>query len=185
MKYSPSTGCFYPPDIAYGALPSDAVEATDALFADWLAAEPGSTITVAAGALTIVAPAAPSFAQVKGCLIAIATAKREAIAGNGITVDVGTRDAPVSCMVDTSAAGLANLNGLAIAAQTNADATFTWVQSSGNITLTAAQILALQTATASFITSVWVAFGVVSAAIEAGTITSQDAVEAVAWPANS
>ena len=86
MKFSPSTGVFYPADIAYPELPEDLVETTDAVFAVWCEAEPGSTIAGQAdGSLSIVPPSAPTLAQVKADQIVILNAAYQ----QAIAVPVG------------------------------------------------------------------------------------------------
>ena len=176
-KYSPSSGSFYPDDIAYSSIPSDAIETTDAVFNEWCAAAVGSTISVSGQTITINPPPTPSSAQIKAALISYAASKRETVSQGGITV--------TGCEIDTSTAGQSNLNSLAITAQGNPTQSFTWVQSSGNQTLTSTQIISLQSAMTSFITSAWVAYSAVVSSIKGGSITTNAQIDAYAWPTNS
>ncbi len=67
MKFAASTGCFYPDDIAYpdGTIPADAVETSRGVFLEFCSATPGSTVSVADGAILINPPAPLSLDQVK------------------------------------------------------------------------------------------------------------------------
>lgn len=82
MKYAPSTGCFYPDDIAYpdGAIPTDAVETTRDLFLDFCSATPGSTASVVDGEIQIRPPAPPTLDQIKANKIGALNAEYQAAA---------------------------------------------------------------------------------------------------------
>lgn len=70
MKYAPSTGCFYPDDIAYATIPPDAIDVTQDDFDATMAAQPGAVRTVVDGKLVISAPPPPSLTDVKAAKIA-------------------------------------------------------------------------------------------------------------------
>ena len=61
MKYSKSTGNFYPDDIVYSSLPSDLIDVTDAEYAAAMARELGATLDVVKGRLKIIPPTAPTM----------------------------------------------------------------------------------------------------------------------------
>lgn len=124
-------------------------------------------------------PPAPSKAQ----LVAYADAKRQSIAAGGITVNVGTAANPIECLVSTDAAGIADLQLLL--AQASATGQTTWYQSNGNLTVTTAQIQAIQSAVATFVASVYRAYSAVAAEISAATITTTAQIDAASWPSNS
>ena len=72
--YSPSTGCFYPRDIAYAEIPADAIEATDDQFAAAMARGPDDTLVVVDGAVTVIPYTGPTLDQAKATQIAVLNA---------------------------------------------------------------------------------------------------------------
>jgi hypothetical protein len=121
-------------------------------------------------------------------LIAYATSKQQKIAVGGISVSVGTAQAPINVEASTDPASLVLLQGAFTMAQANANATFNWVASSGPITLTAAQITTIFAAVTAFLQSTFTTLAAVIAAINAGTITTTvqvDSFTSPAWPTNS
>jgi hypothetical protein len=54
MKYSKTTGCFYPEEIQYSALPTDLIEVTKAEHREALSRGPSETLDVVDGKLVIV-----------------------------------------------------------------------------------------------------------------------------------
>lgn len=113
MQYSPSTGCFYPDDIAYpeGVIPEDAVAVSRDAFHARCTAVPGSTISVDGTDLVIAPPAPPTLAQIKATKVgelnsvyqAAATAPLNFNTAGGASIHV-TRDAAHKAMVDTAIA---------------------------------------------------------------------------------
>ena len=72
MKYSKSTGCFYPDDIHYADIPDDLFSVSDDDFAAAMSRAPGETLSVADvreidgvlhGRIVIVAPPEPTVAE--------------------------------------------------------------------------------------------------------------------------
>lgn len=59
MKFSQTTGCFYPDDIAYSKLPDDVIDVSMADFESAMARQPGENIQVIDGRVVIVAAPAP------------------------------------------------------------------------------------------------------------------------------
>jgi hypothetical protein len=143
---------------------------------------PGATnITVVDSAAIL-----PTAAQ----LVAYAQAKQNAIATGSIKVNIGTSGAPVYVEAAMDALSLAWLTGAASIAGGNSSATLTWAQSTGPVTLTAAQTLTIYAAVQTFVQSTFAALGAVIAAINAGTITTTAQIDTPpaplpAWPVNS
>lgn len=73
MRFSPTTGCFYPDDIQYQETPSDLIEVPQEDFDMAMARRPDETLGVADGRVVVVPPAPPTDAQ----LIGAAKAKRD------------------------------------------------------------------------------------------------------------
>lgn len=62
MKFSITTGCFYPDDIEYakGSLPADAIEVPYEDFAAAMARQPGETLSLVNGRMVILPAASPT-----------------------------------------------------------------------------------------------------------------------------
>jgi hypothetical protein len=122
-------------------------------------------------------------------LLQYATAKQQTIAVGGISVNVGTTQAPVNVKAETDPTSLVLLQGAYTLAAANSAATFQWVQVSGApITLSAAQMTTIFTSVTAFIQSTFTALAAVIAAINADTVTTTaqvDAFASPAWPVNS
>ncbi|PTR06461.1 MULTISPECIES: hypothetical protein [unclassified Novosphingobium] len=73
MKFSPSTGNFYPDDIDYPTLPSDLVEVDEAEYAKAMARAPDENFTVVDGKVMIAKDPGPSDEQIKAMVAAQAT----------------------------------------------------------------------------------------------------------------
>lgn len=65
MKYSPSTGCFYPEDIEYPELPEDLVDASDADYAMCMARSFDEVIVYADGRFAITKQSGPTDEELK------------------------------------------------------------------------------------------------------------------------
>lgn len=63
MKFSPSTGCFYPEDLGYQHLPDDLVTISQTDFNSAMARPAGSTLTVEDGQLVIMPAPIPTAAE--------------------------------------------------------------------------------------------------------------------------
>ena len=121
-------------------------------------------------------------------LISYATMAQRFISAGGISVNVGTAQAPILAEASTDPASLVLLQG-AYSMAANPNASFQWVQSSGApMTLTSAQIITIFTTVAAFLQSTFTTLAAVIAAISAGAITTTaqvDSFASPAWPANS
>jgi len=122
-------------------------------------------------------------------LLAYAAKKRNQVASGGITVNVGTVDAPINVEASTDVDALVLLQGAFLVGQANPSQSFQWVQSTGvSVTLTAAQITTMFVAVTAFVQATFVTLGAVLAAINAGTVTTVDQIDGFAspaWPVNS
>lgn len=127
------------------------------------------------------APPAPTKAQ----LVTYALTKQTRIIEGGLTVNVGTAQSPVNVSADTDTAGRADLSGVVQLVSLAPNSTVTWYQPAGAVTLTAAQVVQLGTAVATFVMEAYAASAAVQGAIAAGTITTYAQVDAHAWPVNS
>jgi hypothetical protein len=126
--------------------------------------------------------------QTTAQLIAYATAQQAAIAKGGVSINVAASGPAQMAEADTSVTGRVDLSGLAQLAQLNSAFTTVWVQSSGNLTLNATQIMTLAAGVGTFIEATYATLAAVLAAIAAGTITTTadiDAFASPAWPVNS
>lgn len=65
MKFSKSTGCFYPDDIEYTAIPSDLIDIPQEDFDAAMARSPGDALDVVNGRVVVVPKPAPTAAAVK------------------------------------------------------------------------------------------------------------------------
>lgn len=130
-----------------------------------------------------VAPVAPTPPPAtKQQLLDYTAAKMEAITNGGVTIDLGGGK---HAQIDTSATGRANLTGLVVMAGLNPALSVTWYQSSGNITLSAAEFVTIGTDVIAWISSSYAAQSAVNAQINALTITTTAQIDAYAWPVNS
>lgn len=74
IRYSATTGCFYPENIDYATLPPDLVEVSDEDYAAAMARPVGHTVALVDGALVIAAPPPASAHEL--ALIQIADLER-------------------------------------------------------------------------------------------------------------
>jgi hypothetical protein len=130
---------------------------------------------------------APFVAPVvtKDQLAAYATAKQATIVGAGISVDVGSPEAPQIVKASTDAFSLTLLLGAAAQATQGGVTSFDWISGGAAVTLTAPQLLLIDAQVTAFIQSTFTACGAVLSDIAAGTIANYEAIDAFAWPANS
>jgi hypothetical protein len=63
MRYSQTTGCFYPDDINYSSMPPDLVTVKDEEYAAAMTRPTGYTIEVIGGTLSVAAPAPASASE--------------------------------------------------------------------------------------------------------------------------
>lgn len=85
LRFSPSTGCFYPDDIAYATIPDDAIEATPEQFAAAMVRAPTETIAVIDGAVQVVPASGPSLEDARAAQIAAVNAAFTARAAAPVT----------------------------------------------------------------------------------------------------
>lgn len=90
MKFSKSTGCFYPEDIAYASIPADAINVTQAEFDAAMQRPLGSTLDVQGGKLVIVPVVPPTPAEIKAAKWKQIKALRDSRKSQG-GVKVGTK----------------------------------------------------------------------------------------------
>lgn len=79
MRFSKTTGCFYPENITYSNLPSDLIEVTPDDAAAAMARTPGSTLDVVGGRVVIIPQAAKSQAEIDAEASTVAKAALKAI----------------------------------------------------------------------------------------------------------
>lgn len=133
--------------------------------------------------LTGYADAAAALARAS--LMAYAEAKHAALKTGGFAYNLGTKSKPQIANASTTDGGRTDLNGLVALAQMDETFSTIWLQSSGNLTLTAAQIIALGKAVGTFVVETYPALADVLDGIAAGTITTTAQIDAAAWPANA
>lgn len=86
MKFSKSTGCFYPDDIEYAAVPSDLIEVPQEDFDAAMARSPGDTLDVVNGRVVVVPKPAPAAAEVKASKWEAIKAERDRRKAGGFKV---------------------------------------------------------------------------------------------------
>lgn len=65
MRFSKSTGCFYPEDVAYRELPADLIDVPQEDFHSAMARAPGDALDVVNGRVVVVPMPAPTAAEIK------------------------------------------------------------------------------------------------------------------------
>ena len=73
MKFSRSTGCFYPSSIAYPNPPADLIDCTQAEYDAAMARKSGESLSVESGVLIILPAPIPSAAEVMAATAAVMT----------------------------------------------------------------------------------------------------------------
>lgn len=86
MKFSKSTGCFYPDDIEYTAVPSDLIDLPQEDFDAAMARSPGDALDVVNGRVVVVPQPAPTAAEVKTGKWEAIKAERDRRKGGGFKV---------------------------------------------------------------------------------------------------
>lgn len=174
-------------DVLFGANPLVVLKqdaASNLSIASWDASlGPQPTIAALEAALT--------GAPTRDSLLAYAENKRAAIAAGGLSVNVAAAGAtPLLVEVDTDVSGLALLSNAAQLAVSRPDETYHWDQTDP-VTLSAAQILALQTAVGLFIQQTFAVKTAIRAAIGSGAVNAfaqiddPTTVALSAWPQNA
>lgn len=65
MKYSKTTGCFYPEGVSYSDVPADLIEVSQEDFDSAMARSPGDTLDVLNGRVVVIPKPAPTASEVK------------------------------------------------------------------------------------------------------------------------
>jgi hypothetical protein len=134
-------------------------------------------------------PPAPS-SLTEAQLLAYAQQKLNTISAGGLTVNVAASVQPSeSASVSTTTDGRADILGLMVEISQGATS-ITWYQSSGNLTLTVAQVNIIAAAVAALRSSAYATWSAIVTAINAGTITTTAQIDTPpapipAWPLNS
>lgn len=89
MRFSRTTGCFYPDDVLYSHLPDDLIDVTQEDFEAAMARAPGDTLAVVNSKVVVVAKPALTATEIKAIKWEAIKAKRDAIKASG--VKVGTK----------------------------------------------------------------------------------------------
>jgi hypothetical protein len=163
-------------------IPSGAIEITDALWSEWITNTLG--LTYQAGPPAALAPYAPPPPS-KERLVAYARARSVAIEAGGISVNIGTLQAPQNVECATDAQAVSRLMLAVLDAQANPSDTVDYPFSSGVVTLSAAQVAAIYQAVTALYKAATNALAAVGTAIANGSITSFAQIDAYPWPANS
>lgn len=141
---------------------------------------------LAADGKTILPATATDLAPTKTQLAAYASAKQAKIASGGLSVNVAASGAAAeTALADTDVSGRLNLSGLVQLATINSSFTTVWVQSTGNLTLSASQVIDLGMAVGMFVEASYQTLASVLADITSGKLTTTAAVDAAAWPSTS
>ncbi len=96
MKFSKTTGCFYPEDIHYPSLPADLIDVRDDEFKVAMARTNGATLDVVGGKLVIVPAPTPTQAELlvqaqadaQARIVVYAQDKRQLIAGTSDAIEI-------------------------------------------------------------------------------------------------
>lgn len=174
--------------------PGDPTYATDLALlqesiADWVAANPGSSDEVVVAKIGstldswagLPAPPEPVAATMsdeakKAALLAFASETHRQVLEGGVTVN--------GVIVSTTPAGRVDMAGAVSLAQLVPSHTFDWVCTTGPVSLSAAQVIALGTAVGLWVQSTYTTYGTAVAGINAGTITTQGQINSASWPSN-
>lgn len=89
MKFSKQTGCFYPVDVVYSAIPADVIEVPQEDFDAAMARAPGDMLDVVDGRVVVIPKPAPTLAQLQEQVWEAIKAKRDGVVLKG--VKVGTK----------------------------------------------------------------------------------------------
>jgi hypothetical protein len=90
MRFSKSTGCFYPEDVAYRALPADLIDVSQEDFLSAMARAPGDALDVVNGRVVVVPMPAPTAAEIKSFRWDAIKAERDRRKSGGFKVNVGS-----------------------------------------------------------------------------------------------
>ncbi len=141
---------------------------------------------ISAGNVVPTQPPAPPVSPppAKAALLAYLDSKLNAVCSGEITVNVAPQGQdPINAVAWVSTEGRADLMGQFILAQSTGAQSVTWYQSSGNLTLTLAQLILIGQAVGAFRSSAVDIYSQLAAGIEAGTVTATAQIDAAAWPA--
>ena len=129
MKFSSSTGCFYPSSIAYPSLPADLIDCTQAEYDAAMSRTPGSTLTVVNGKLVVVSSPTPTAAELLAQAQEMQILKlTDAYASARCASVLYTSTSGVSKLHQADEASVANLSKMLLAfASTPVPAGFAWL----------------------------------------------------------
>lgn len=171
------------------------VQTSDATYQAWIAAGNLASSIPTEAELVANLAALGVVAQTALGLAAYAANKQQAIAQGGFTVNVNATGAALDVSVSTEPAYAGYLSSAVQLAQmmiagTAPTANINWVQDSGTVALTPAQVITMGIAVAALVQASFTTLGEVLAAITAGTITTQAQVDTPpggipGWPVNS
>jgi len=134
--------------------------------------------------------AAPVLTEA-GDLKAYAAIKHKMLVDGGVSVNVGTAQAPIFVKVKTDTQNLVHLMAMAMMAQGTPNGSYSWVDGQGDsLALTSAQVVVLFAGLFTFVQGATATFAAVNKAIDAKTIATQAQVDTPpspipAWPVNS
>lgn len=77
MKFSKTTGCFYPEGLGYSDVPDDIIDVPKEDFAAAMARQPGETLDVAEGRVVVVPKTAPTTGEIKAAKLKAIKAERD------------------------------------------------------------------------------------------------------------
>lgn len=125
----------------------------------------------------------------KAALVKYATDKQQSIAQGGFEVDANPGGSPLLVSVDTSPAYANYLSSAAQLAQlmlagTIPSSSINWVQDSGIVALTPAQVIATGVAVGAKVQQSFTVLGELIPEINSGAVTSREEIDAADWPAN-
>ena len=116
MQFSPTTRCFYPANISYGAsLPADVVAVSDVVFAAMMARPPNKIITVDVNGQPVLSdPVGPTLAQAQAAqTVLLSTSCQVAITAGAVSSALGSPYTyPTKTTDQTNLAAAVNLSTL-------------------------------------------------------------------------
>ena len=119
MRFSKTTGCFYPEDIDYPVLPSDLIEVSKPTFDAAMARSPGQPLDVVAGVLVILPAPGPVHADLVDQTKAAARSVRQPILGvlDGMQASALTNGDQARAMaIETAKQGLKDITKVDLSA---------------------------------------------------------------------
>lgn len=181
---------FYDSNVNGSSIPTNAVKISYAVWQQWIAAQLSGQELIynaSTGGLSTYNPPPPTKAE----LLTYAYAKQSAVASGGVTVNVGTSEAPIEVTTSTDAQGQNDLTSAAVLATLNPSQVFDWVEDSGTVQLTGAQIITLGVGVGVFRQLTFTILGGLVSGINSGGVTNYAQIDTPtevglqAWPPNA